>query len=253
MLELIDSHCHLDFPVFDANRSELIAQCKAAGINHFIVPGVDVDNWPRLVQLKEHYSTVSIAFGLHPYFIENHKEADLQQLESFCEKYNPIAIGEIGLDFYRKDLPREKQITFFEYQLAIAKGLELPVILHVRKAHQDIITFLKQFKLQGGIVHAFNGSYEQGLQYIDLGFKLGFGGALVNPAAKKLRSLAQTLPLDSILLETDSPDMKPLGFDGDFNTPLSILITLDVLSELRQEAKPELAQQILKNTKPFIS
>ncbi len=252
MLELIDSHCHLDFPVFDAERPALIERCNAVGIQSFIVPGVEAVSWPRLIQLRTDFPGVHIAFGLHPYFIENHQLQDIEKLKQFCEKFSPIAIGEIGLDFYRKDLPKEKQITFFQAQLQVAEALKLPVILHVRKAHQDVLQMLKHYQIPGGIAHAFNGSYEQALQYIDLGFKLGFGGALTLPNARKLHSLAENLSLQSIVLETDSPDMKPANYLSAYNTPLSLLQTLDTLADIRGQSKAMIAKITSANIQSII-
>ena len=249
MIELIDSHCHLDFPVFDADRSALIAQCKAQGIKHFIVPGVDVENWPRLLKLREGFSEISIAFGLHPYFIDSHQESGLQLLEQYCQQHNPIAVGEIGLDFYRKDLAPEKQKHFFARQLEIAEQFNLPVILHVRKAHQDVLSLLKTKHSHGGIAHAFNGSYEQAKQYIALGFKLGFGGALTYPNATRLRKLAEQVPLDSIVLETDAPDMKPYDYAENRNTSLTLLQVLQELSEIRQCESDSLGKIFTQNVK----
>ena len=253
MIELIDSHCHLDFPVFDADRSELLDQCRLKGINQFIVPGVESANWPRLLQLREVHPHIHIAFGLHPYFVSSHHINDLQLLTDFCLQHHPVAIGEIGLDFYRKDLPREKQIIFFELQLQIAEKLQLPVILHVRKAHQDVLSLLKQYNLVGGIAHAFNGSMEQAQQYIELGFMFGLGGALTYSNASRLRKLAVDLPLEAIVLETDSPDMRPDNYSDPRNTPLSIRLVLKTLAKLRGASEVELAMQTSENVKKFLA
>ena len=252
-IKLIDSHCHLDFPVFDANRSELIKQCNAAGIGGFIVPGVTAENWPRLVELQSQFAGISIAFGLHPYFIEQHTVQDLDLLSQYCEKYQPVAIGEIGLDYYRKDLDKTKQLEFFQRQLELANAFQLPVILHVRKAHQDVLTLLKKTKVKGGVVHAFSGSEEQAREYIKLGFMLGFGGAITYPNASKLKKLACTLPLDCMVLETDSPDMKPFEYTEQANTPLTLIRVLDEISELRGEKKESLAMVFLSNTQRIFS
>jgi len=242
-MKLIDSHCHLDFPEYDNDRDELIESCKQQGITKFIVPGVSCATWPRLKKVTSKYSECYAAYGLHPYFIEEHQSSDISELEKVVKTYHPIAIGEIGLDYYLKDLDKQKQQKIFHAQLALARDLNLPVILHVRKAHDDVLQALRKYKVNGGTAHAFNGSLQQAKQYIELGFKLGFGGALTFDNAKHLRKLVQDLPLDSIVLETDSPDMRPADYTSSRNTPLTILPVLDALTRLRSESKDQIAKQ----------
>lgn len=247
MMALVDSHCHLDFPEFDENREALFEQCQAAGITDFVVPGVSFDTWPRLQMLAETFPQCHVAYGLHPYFIEQHQTQDLDVLRKYLQSANVIAVGEIGLDFYKSDLPREKQLTFFRAQLQIAQEFQLPVILHVRKAHDEVLKLLKQFKLQGGTAHAFNGSLQQAKQYIAMGFKLGFGGALLNPNARHLHELVELLPLEAIVLETDSPDMKPADEPGAFNTPLTLIRVLRRIAEIRSTVAELIIKQTTKN------
>ena len=251
--ELVDSHCHLDFPEFDENRNELIQQCKAENILKFVVPGVSKDTWPRLKNISGQYAEIFPAYGLHPYFLNEHASEHVGQLHTFLKDNSAVAVGEIGLDYYLKDLDKTLQQCLFAAQLDVAKELNLPVILHVRKAHDDVLQFLKHAKLTGGSVHAFNGSFQQAKQYIDLGYKLGFGGALTFDRAKHLRKLAEQLPLDAILLETDSPDMSPANYSQSFNTPLTILDVLYQMSQIRQQTSSEIASQTTQNSRELFS
>ena len=244
---LVDSHCHLDFPQFDKDRVAIIRECEQAGIKQFIVPGVSAATWSRLSHVAKDFSCIHIAYGLHPYFVDEHKQADVLKLERILKTNKPVAIGEIGLDFYRKDLDPVKQQTLFEEQLSLAQELQLPVILHVRKAHQQTLETLKKYQLVGGVVHAFNGSYEQARSYMDLGFSFGLGGALTYANATKLRSLALRLPLQNIFLETDSPDMSPANFTGAYNTPLTILKVLAVLHEIRPDSISTITETTTNN------
>lgn len=246
-MKLIDSHCHLDFPEFDGDRDELIKECKLKGIEKFIVPGVSQATWPRLQNVANTHPECYPAYGLHPYFLDEHQSSDIEALKKVIQTQQPIAIGEIGLDYYLKSLDKQKQQDLFNAQLELAKDFDLPVILHVRKAHDDVIRALCKYNVKGGMAHAFNGSLQQAKQYIDLGFKLGFGGALTFDNATHLRKLARDLPLEAIVLETDSPDMRPADFQSSRNTPLTILAVLETLSCLRSESIDQISRQTTFN------
>ena len=208
-MALIDTHCHLDLDDFDQDRRKVLENTRKSGVCGIVIPGVNRVGWPGLVALCDTAADLYPALGLHPFFVEHHQPGDLALLQQLIERHQPVAVGEIGLDFYRPDLPREKQLTLFEQQLAIARVADLPVILHNRKAHDQMLSLLKKNRVKGGICHAFNGSFQQAQQYIDLGFKLGFGGMLTYERSTRLRKLAAGLPIDSIVLETDAPDMPP--------------------------------------------
>ena len=243
-MKLFDSHCHLDFAVFDGDRKEIIDECKSQGIQHILLPGVTAATWSRLLKLAQSDDLFVSALGLHPYFVQQHSMDHLPLLEQYLAENKVSAIGEIGLDYYLANLDQDLQKEYFTKQLALAKNENLPVILHVRKAHDDVLQQLRKFKLSGGIVHAFSGSEQQAAQYIDLGFKLGFGGSVTYERATKLRRLIKNVPLESIVLETDAPDMAPAKYSQQRNSPVYILETLHVISELREEP----VQQILRTT-----
>lgn len=220
---MIDTHCHLDFQDFDHDRDSVLQRCSANGVKKIVVPAVSAATFQRTMDICNQYPNLELALGLHPVFIEAHQPQDLIELDSLIEKQTPIAVGEIGLDFFDKHLTsehlKEKQIAFFTKQLIIAKQHDLPVIIHNRKAHDECLTLLKETPVKGGIIHAFNGSIQHAKKYSDLGFALGFGGMLTFQRSTKLRKLASQIPLSSIVLETDAPDMTVCQHKGQRNSP----------------------------------
>lgn len=251
MLRLIDSHCHLDFNCFDADRTDILQSCSTACIEKIIVPAVTIENIQRLVNLKAASPLIEIAFGCHPMLMKVHPETTvaIAALTAAVEQHTPIAIGEIGLDFYLPAATAEKkaQQNLFEAQLDLAKQFNLPVILHVRKAHDDVLKVLRQKQLKGGIVHAFSGSLQQAGQYADLGFLVGIGGALTYPRAQRLQKLFATLPLTQIVLETDAPDMPLCGHQGERNSPLNLLVVFETLAKIREESMETIAAVTFNN------
>lgn len=253
---IIDSHCHLDFTAFDNDRDEVLHNCAVSGVTDIIIPGVLANSWDALLSSCELTSSASTslptqlhcALGLHPVFLDQHKDEHLTKLDHMLNNNQVLAVGEIGLDFFIKTLDKEKQTYFFEQQLFLAKKHDLPVILHTRKSHDATLKLLKTTALKGGIAHAFNGSLQQAHHYINLGFKLGFGGMLTFERSRKLRQLAQQLPLDSIVLETDSPDMTVEQHRGERNSPEYLPYVLTALAELRPEPINEIADITRQNT-----
>lgn len=241
MIELIDTHCHLDFPVFDENRDQIVSNAKALSVNAFVVPGVVAQDWTRLLGCCVEYG-FSPALGLHPCFIDQHQNADLERLEALLASEQVVAVGEIGLDFFIAEPDQLRQMELFDAQLELAKQFDLPVLLHVRKAHDQVLKLLRQKKLsRAGIVHAYSGSEQQALQYADLGYKLGIGGSLTYDRAKKLRRIATDMPLSTLVLETDSPDIPLLKHRGEPNQPKRVREVAEVLAGLRGISLEELA------------
>ena len=253
---LFDSHCHLDFPVFDENRGTLLEQCFAAGIHHICLPATEQEHWSRLRSLTgRHNSGVHIwgALGLHPYFLNSHEDEYLEQLDQILNNKpeHIVAVGEVGLDLYMEnpDLPRQEELL--NAQILIAAHHGLPLILHVRKAHDQVASILRRLKFQeGGIVHAWSGSDQQAEAFFRLGFKLGIGGSLTYDRAKRLHKQVATFPLEHLVLETDSPDIPPAGLPaGESNTPLTLLPVLKKMTELRQEDSTVIERQLTCNTR----
>ena len=246
-MHLIDTHCHLDVEEFDADRDVVLDHCRRDGIKEIVVPAIHAAGWPRLLQLCKQEMGLYPALGLHPVYIESHQDADIRALEQKLHTENPVAVGEIGLDYFLTELDRAKQQTIFENQLQLARDAGLPVLLHVRKAHDQVLATLRRIRVKGGIAHAFNGSLQQAQQYLELGFKLGFGGTMTYPGSNKIRQLAQTLPIEAIVLETDAPDMVVSQHRGERNSPEYLTHVLAALAELRQMEPEALAQQTTAN------
>ncbi|WP_313572274.1 TatD family hydrolase [Comamonas terrigena] len=208
----IDTHCHLDAPEFDADRDAVRAAARARGVEHIVIPAVERAHWSGAIALAQRHGD-SYALGIHPLYTPRAQEADIAALRAvLAERQGDpqlVAVGEIGLDFFVPGLDHERQIWFYEQQIQLARTFGLPVILHVRKSSDRLLKTLRATPVVGGIAHAFNGSAQQAQAFIDLGFKLGFGGAITYDRALKLRELAATLPLESIVLETDAPDIPP--------------------------------------------
>lgn len=246
-MELIDTHCHLDLPAFDADRTQVLARCRAGGVTRIVVPGIRAADWTRLGTLCASEDGLYPALGLHPLFLDRHADADLQALSQAIGDHRPVAVGEIGLDFHLPEPDRTRQVALLQAQLAIARDADLPVLLHVRKAHDETLALLRKAGLRGGICHAFNGSAQQARQYIELGFKLGFGGMLTYQRSHKLHRLARDLPLTAMVLETDAPDMAPADHRGQRNSPEYLPEVLQSLACLREEDAATIARQTTAN------
>lgn len=246
-MRLIDSHCHLDFEAFDHDREAVLRKAAAAGVRIIVVPAVKRDTWDRLVELCDASGRLYYALGLHPLFVGMHQPAHLDELSARVSSLSPVAVGEIGLDFFDKNLDKGKQLSIFEHQLEIARNHSLPAILHVRKAHDEVLTLLRRHEIRGGIAHAFNGSRQQADKYLELGFKLGFGGMLTFERSRRLRALARDLPLDALVLETDAPDMTVARFRGRRNSPEYIPYVLEAMASVRPEPAEEIAAATTRN------
>ena len=201
----IDTHCHLDAAEFDADRDAVVAAARAAGVTTIVLPAVDAGNFDR-VRALAHRHRLAYALGIHPMCTAAAGEADLAALRHGLEAHRDdprlVAVGEIGLD-------REHQAALFAAQLKLAREFDLPVLLHVRRAVDSVLKQLRARPVQGGIAHAFNGSEQQAAVFVDLGFRLGFGGALTFDRALKIRRVAAAVPLEAMVMETDAPDIAP--------------------------------------------
>ncbi|HMW77169.1 MAG TPA: TatD family hydrolase, partial [Rhodocyclaceae bacterium] len=206
---LIDTHCHLDAREFDKDRSDLVAAANRAGVAEIVVPGVSAADFARLRDCCRAYAGCHPAYGLHPLYVREAAPEDLDVLRDWLVSEHPVAVGEIGLDCYLPDLDLPRQEFFFVQQLKLAREFSLPVILHVRRAVDHVLKHLRRIEVPGGIAHAFNGSRQQAETFLALGFKLGFGGSMTYAGSTRIRTLAATLPLDAIVLETDAPDIPP--------------------------------------------
>ncbi|MGB4336623.1 MAG: TatD family hydrolase [Chromatiaceae bacterium] len=244
---LIDTHCHLDVADFDLDRDQVLARARVAGVNRILIPAIRAAGWPGLIDLCQREAGLFPALGLHPLFLEQHQAKDLVELEKLIATIQPVAVGEIGLDYFLPDLDRVRQQCLFEEQLKLAAHADLPVVLHVRKAHDQVIGCLRRIRVRGGIAHAFSGSIQQAHQYLDLGFKLGFGGMLTFERSSRLRALAKALPLDALVLETDAPDLTVAAHQGERNSPAYLPDVLLALAQVRGQDPEFLATQTSNN------
>ena len=257
----IDSHCHLDAHEFAADRDAVRAAARAAGVTSCVIPAVEVSNFDTVRLLAHQHGELS-ALGIHPMYTPQAAEADLLVLDAQLQQHRSdprlVAVGEIGLDGFVPGLDMVRQQLFYKGQLKLAKQHDLPVILHVRRSADLLLQGLRQSPVKGGIAHAFNGSLQQAQQFIDMGFKLGFGGALTFERANQLRLLATQLPLDALVLETDSPDIPPhwlyvtaedraKGTPQERNTPSEIPRIAQVLADLRGISLDEVQQATTAN------
>jgi TatD DNase family protein len=219
-----------------------------------VIPAVTPGNFEQVVRLSIQNKHCSYALGIHPMFIDKAKAEDIAKLdtlisETLQQKNKLVAIGEIGLDFFVTKENQALQEFYFKEQLLVAKKYDLPVILHVRSAIDDVLKHLRRIKLRSGIAHAFNGSMHQAEAFIALGFKLGFGGAMTYSRAKKIRALAQNLPLESIVLETDAPDMRPAWLEkNEKNSPKELSKIADVLAEIKRMPVSQIIEITRKNS-----
>ncbi len=252
VMELIDTHCHLDVEDFDPDRDVVMARARAAGVSAIVVPAIHAAGWPGLLALCAGAPDLYPALGLHPIYLPQHRDKDLAALERAIADVRPLAVGEIGLDYFVRELDRERQQRLFEAQLSVAAAARLPVLLHVRKAHDQALTVLQRIPVSGGIAHAFSGSLQQAQRYIDLGFKLGFGGMLTFERSRKLRTLARDLPLEAIVLETDAPDLTVAAHRGERNSPEYLPDVLAALAEVRQEDPAVVAAQTTRNARDLL-
>lgn len=251
-MHLIDTHTHLDFPDFDADRAAVLARSRARGVERLVVLGVHQANWQRVWDLAQAEDSLYAAFGLHPVYLAEHHPEHLNELRDWLTRTaghrKLCAVGEIGLDYFLDTLGREQQQQLFEVQLKLAIEFELPALLHVRRAHAATIATLKRLKpARGGIIHAFAGSLEEAREYLKLGFKLGLGGAPTWPQALRLRKVVAQLPLDAIVLETDAPDMAPAMHPYQRNSPEYLPEICTAIAELRGISPVELASASSRN------
>lgn len=229
---LIDTHCHLDAPAFDATRDTVVQAALQAGVGRIVVPAIAAETFDDTVRMRTRYGC-QIAFGLHPMYCDRHLDDHLARLEQAILTHQPVAVGEIGLDGWVPDSDPRRQEALFVEQLRLARQYALPVLLHVRKAQDRVLKYLRQIPVCGGIAHAFNGSLQQAQAFIGLGFCLGFGGAMTFSGSLRIRQLAATLPLDALVLETDAPDIRPAWAPERPNTPANLARFAETLAGLR--------------------
>ena len=256
----IDTHCHLDAREFDPDRDAVVAQALAAGVNHIVVPAVARWNFDTVRALAHRHASCSYALGIHPLCAAQASDDDLaelrRQVAASMDDPRFVAIGEIGLDFFIPDPDVARQNAVYQAQLRIAREFDLPVLMHVRKSQDQVRSAAAKAGVRRGIAHAFNGSPDQARHFAESGFKLGFGGVFTFSRANRIRRLAAEVPVESIVLETDAPDLAPawLADDqfseqvGTRNAPAEVAGIAAALAELRGISMDALAAQMRRNS-----
>ncbi|HLP98393.1 MAG TPA: TatD family hydrolase [Sideroxyarcus sp.] len=252
-MHFIDTHCHLDAAEFGDTQADIVHNAAAAGVQRIVVPSVARANFEAVRELCMRFPGCVPAYGIHPMYTDNAHPDDLKVLRDYLQRHRPVAIGEIGLDFFINHYDQACQEFFFVEQLKLAREFDLPVLLHIRRAQDTVLKHLRQHKVRGGIAHAFNGSRQQADEFIKLGFKLGFGGAMTYSRATRLRELAATLPLESLVLETDAPDIPPDFLEkGAPNEPKYLPRIAQTLAGLRNMRLEEIKQTTTQNVESII-
>ncbi len=248
---LIDTHCHLDASEFDADRDQVLARAFAAGVDAIVVPAVATSNHEAVRALAAADRRIAYALGIHPLFVGQADDDELEQLrarvDASMRDERFVAIGEIGLDFFVQGADRQRQQRFLAAQLRIARDFDLPVLLHVRRAHDLVLAQLRQLRPLTGIAHAFNASAQQAAQYLALGFALGFGGAMTYDRALRIRRLALELPEHAHVLETDAPDIAPEWIAHSRNEPAQVARIADAFAGLRATPRDRAIAQTSAN------
>ena len=251
---IFDTHAHYYDEAFDADRDALLASLPGRGVALVVCPGCDPESSRQSIALAERYGFLYAAAGYHPENLEGAALSDLDAVRALCAHPKVVAVGEIGLDLFGDDPQFERQQWLLDEQLKLAKRYDLPVILHSRRTHDKLAMHLKRHDLpRAGVVHGFSGSQQQAERFVQLGYKIGVGGTITYPRASKTRDVIAKLPLASLLLETDAPDMPLNGFQGQPNRPEQAVRVFDVLCELRPEPEDEIAEVLLNNTYALFS
>ena len=248
-LRLFDSHCHLDDDKYDEDRDQVIDALPAQGVAACVTVGSDLASSRRCIALAAQYPFLYAAAGIHPHVAAQAPDDYLDDLRDMLTQPRVVAVGEIGLDYHYDFSPRDVQQRLLQQQLDLALERELPVILHVREAHGDLIALLRdrEARLPKGIIHCFSGSAESALEYVRLGFMISFAGSLTFKNANKLRLAAQQTPLDRLLIETDSPYLAPEPRRGRRNTPANVRHVCELLAQLRGMSAPQMADLTYDN------
>ncbi|MBN2126315.1 MAG: TatD family hydrolase [Deltaproteobacteria bacterium] len=246
---LIDSHAHLDMKAFEKDRQRVLDRALAGGVARIVTVGIDLASSLKALDLANRHDFLFSTIGFHPHHAD-HVEADsLKQLAELAGEAKVVGWGEIGLDFYRNRSPRRQQLAAFEQQLDAAEDTALPVIIHDRDAHKEVIDILrKRNKAKArGVIHCFSGDWDLAVDFIALGFFLSIPGTVTYPQATRIREVASRIPLDRLLLETDSPFLTPVPMRGRRNEPLYVTYTAQRIAALREIEPEEVARQTSEN------
>ena len=252
---LVDTHCHLDFDDFITERSQIITRAKQAGVKQIITIGIDLPSSRGAADLAKANGDVYATVGIHPHNAGHLSEKDIQRLMTLGHKSKVVAYGEIGLDFYRNYQPRSTQLSCLREQLEIARKLRLPLVIHDREAHEDVLKILREHQAweMGGTMHCFSGDWSFARRCLDLGFCLSIAGPVTFAKSESLQEVARKCPLDRLLLETDAPFLAPVPKRGKRNEPAFLIHTAEKIASLRKITVVEVARQTTSNARKLFS
>lgn len=249
MIELVDTHSHIDVDAFDGDRPLAVARARAAGVAQQVVPAIAAAGWPHLADVCNSHPGLYPAYGLHPLFLAEHREEHLPLLRSWLEGRRPVAVGECGLDFFVQGLDPARQQVLFDAQLRLAREFDLPVIIHARRAVDAVVAAIRRIGGLRGVVHSFGGSPQQAEILWREGFCIGLGGPVTYPRAARLRALAASMPIEHLVLETDSPDQPDSAHRGQRNEPARLLRVVETIAMLRGETVEQVARATTLNAR----
>lgn len=246
---LFDTHTHLDAPQFDADREEVIARAVEQGVTRMINIGFNRETIPSTMKLAETYDFIYAAVGWHPQDAITMQEGDLDWVAELCKHEKVVAIGEIGLDYYWDTSPKDVQHEVFRKQIGLARSLGMPISIHNRDAHEDVVRILREEKANevGGVMHSFSGSWEIAKICLDLGFHLSFGGPITFKNAKQPKEVLAKTPMDRLLIETDSPYLTPHPYRGKRNESAHVRLVAEMAAELKGVTFEEIAEITTRN------
>ncbi len=246
---LFDTHAHLEGEEYAADRDGMIARARSAGVVHIVNVGFNLESSRRSVRLAEEYDLIYAAVGIHPHDAAEAGSGYLEELREMAAHPRVVALGEMGLDYYRDLSPRPVQQRVFREQLALARELELPFIIHDRDAHGDLMKILRENRPgpSGGVLHCYSGSWEMARECLALGLYLSFAGPVTYPNANRLKEVASRVPLDRLLIETDAPYLSPAPYRGKRNEPAYVVFTAEEIARLRGLKTEDLAKVCTEN------
>jgi TatD DNase family protein len=233
VISIVDTHCHIDLPAFDADRDDVVHDALASGVHAMIAIGFNPDRWETTSALRRDYPCIVRAVGIHPNDATIWSSITRQNLVIECEREPVVAIGEIGLDFYRSRADQNMQVRAFEEQLAVARDMQLPVIIHQREAEAAVLDVLRRFAPVHGVMHCFTGDDTFADACIALGLAIGVGGVVTFPRSNELRATVGRVPLDVLVVETDAPFLAPQSQRGKRNTPARVTDVVKTIAEAR--------------------
>ncbi len=254
-MNIIDTHAHLDMTEFDADRQDVINRAKDNGVTSIITIGIDLQSSQRAIELAAQYTGVYATVGMHPEGSSGVEKADIRKLADLAKSPHVVGVGEIGLDFYHDSSPRETQYQVLEWQLEMARDTGLPVIIHCREAHNEMLPVLSDWaktiisteERPKGVIHCFSGDINIAERYLELGFDISLGGYIGYPSSGQLRETIKSIPINKLVVETDCPFLPPQQYRGKRNEPSYTLITLGILAEIKQIPLEEAARQTTAN------